>query len=115
MDRGNYSDAWKFVAHHCANGSSKIKGVDFDQSYSTKAHVDYFRINIAIVAIHRLAEQILDVSDALQNTKVSTNEKVCVIPPPYYLYWFKKSYPNVTLNRGDGEWNPGNKTSLRTM
>ena len=25
------SDAWKFVARHCANGSSHIKGIDFDQ------------------------------------------------------------------------------------
>ena len=37
---GECSDAWKFVAHHCANGSSKIKGIDFDQSYSPVAHAD---------------------------------------------------------------------------
>ena len=24
------SDAWKFVSHHCANGSSQIQGIDFD-------------------------------------------------------------------------------------
>ena len=26
------SDAWIFVARHCKNGSSQIKGIDFDQS-----------------------------------------------------------------------------------
>ena len=25
------SEAWKFVARQCANGSSQIKGIDFDQ------------------------------------------------------------------------------------
>ena len=45
-------DAWKFGARHCANGSSKIQGIDFDQSYSTVAHADSFRINIAITYMH---------------------------------------------------------------
>ena len=26
----------------------------------------------------------------------------CVIPPPYYLEWFERSYPNVPLNRDYG-------------
>ena len=29
---GDCSDAWKFVARHCANGDSQIKGIYFDQS-----------------------------------------------------------------------------------
>ena len=33
IKEGDCSDACKFVARHCANGSSKIKGVYFDQSY----------------------------------------------------------------------------------
>ena len=30
------------------------------------------------------------------------HERVCVSTPPYYLDWFKRSYPNVPLNRDDG-------------
>ena len=32
------SDAWKFVAPHCANVSFHIKDIDFDQSYSPVEH-----------------------------------------------------------------------------
>ena len=52
IKEGDCSDAWKFVARHCANGSSQIKGIDFDKSYSPVAHADYFRINIAIASMH---------------------------------------------------------------
>ena len=31
IKEGDCSDAWKFVAHHCENGSSHIKGIDLDQ------------------------------------------------------------------------------------
>ena len=31
IKEGECSDAWKFVARHCANGSSQIKVIDFDQ------------------------------------------------------------------------------------
>ena len=27
---------------------------------------------------------------------------MCVSPSPYYIYWFEKYYPNVTLNRDEG-------------
>ena len=63
---------------------------------------DAFRINIAISYMHRLTARILDVSNSFQNTNVTINERVCVSPPPYYLNWFERSYPNVPLNRDDG-------------
>ena len=31
IEEGDCSYAWKFVARHCENGSSQIKGIDFDQ------------------------------------------------------------------------------------
>ena len=31
IKEGDCSDAWKFVARHCANGISQIKGIDFYQ------------------------------------------------------------------------------------
>ena len=67
VKEGDCSDACKFVARHCSNGSSQIKGIGFDQSYSPVDHADSFRINIAIVDMHRLAARILDVSNAFQN------------------------------------------------
>ena len=66
------------------------------------AHADSFIINIDIASMHRLTASILDVSNELQNTNVSTHEIVCVSPPSYYLDWFEKSYPNIPLNRDDG-------------
>ena len=54
--------------------------------------------NIAIADMHRLASRILYVSNAFQNTNVPIHERVCVVPPPYYLDWFEISYPNFPLN-----------------
>ena len=68
------------------------------------AHADSFIINIAIASIHRLNERILDVSNAFQNTNFPIHEIVCVSPPPYYLEWFERSYPNFPLNRDDGKF-----------
>ena len=65
-------------------------------------HADSFRINISIEYMHRLTAIILDVSNASQNTNVPINERVCVSPPPYYLDFFERYYPNVPLNRYDG-------------
>ena len=75
-----------------------MKGIGFDQSYSPVARADSFRINIAIASMHRLKARILDVSISFQNKKNPINERVCVSPPPYYLDWFERSYPNVPIN-----------------
>ena len=52
--------------------------------------------------MHRLTASILDVSNAFQDTHVTIHERVCVSPPPYYLDWFERSYPNIPLNIEDG-------------
>ena len=83
---------------HCANGISHIQGIYFDHSYSLLAHADSLRINIAISAVHRLTAKILDVINAFQNLNVPIHERVYVSPPPYYLDWFEKPYPNVSLH-----------------
>ena len=90
IKEGDYYGACKFVARHRANMNLQIQGVDFDQSYSPVAHYDSSRINITIVAMHRLFASILDVSNAFQNTNVPIHEIVCVSPLPYYLHWFGK-------------------------
>ena len=62
---GDYYDAWKFVAQNCANGSSQIQGIEFDQDYSILPYSDTFRINIVIESIHILTARVLDVGNAL--------------------------------------------------
>ena len=85
IEKVDCSDAWNFFARHSKNGSSQIKGIDSDQSYSSVAHADSFIINISIADMHILTARILDVSNAFQNKNVPIHEIVCVSPPPYYL------------------------------
>ena len=70
--------------------------------------------------MHIITAKILDVSNAFHNTNVSIHERVCLSPPPYYIYWFEIYYPNVTLNRDYVTFSPqcmnviqGKKTSGR--
>ena len=65
-------------------------------------HADSFIINIAIADMNRLTTSILDLSKEYHNTNVFINEGVYVIPPPYYLDWFEKYHPSVTLNWDEG-------------
>ena len=75
-------------SRHCENGSYKIKVIDFDESYSPLADSDSFRINIAITDMHRLPDMILYAINTFQNTNIPIQERVYVIPPPYYLDYF---------------------------
>ena len=63
------------------------------------SHADSLIINIAIADIHRLTARIFDVSNSLENTNFPIYERVCAIPPLYYMDWFKKYYPNAPLKR----------------
>ena len=66
------------------------------------AHSDSFIIGIAIESMHRLTSRILDVSNVFQNKNVPIHARVYVSPPPYYIDWFERSYPNIPINRDDG-------------
>ena len=109
-------DARKCFARHCANVSSHIQVIDFDQSYSLVAHTYSFRANIYIKDIHRLTDRILDVSNAFQNANFPIHERVCFIPPPYYMDWFKNLTPmllsiEIMLHFSSMyEWNTEKKT-----
>ena len=48
--------------------------------------------------MHRLTVRILEVGNEFQNKTFPICERVCVSPPPYYLYWFEISYPDVIFN-----------------
>ena len=76
--------------------------MDFDLSYSPVVHADSFRIKTDILDMHRLNARILYVSIAFQNKTVFIHERVCVSPPPYYIYWFEISCPNIPLNWDEG-------------
>ena len=52
--------------------------------------------------MHIITATILDVSDSFQNTNLTIHKRLYVSPPPYYLDWFEKYYPNVSLNRDEG-------------
>ena len=54
IKEGDCYDECKVVARHFANGSSQIKGIDFDQSYSPVAHADSLIINIDIADMYSL-------------------------------------------------------------
>ena len=73
IKEGDCYNVWKFVAHHFENGSSHIKGIDFDKSYSPVTHADSLRIKISIATMHRITDRILDVSNSFQNKNVLIN------------------------------------------
>ena len=88
IKKGDCYYARKCVAFYCVNWTYQIQGIDLDQSYSSVAHDDSFRITISIASIHRLTDNILDVINAFQNKNVPIHERVYVITPPNYLHWF---------------------------
>ena len=77
-----------FFSRNFSNGSSQIKGIDFDQYVIPVAHAALFSINISISAMHRLTANILDINNYLQNENVLDHERVFVSQPPYYMEWF---------------------------
>ena len=73
------------VLCHFSNCSSHIQGIYSCQSYILVGHSESFRINIAIVAMRRLADRVWDVSNSFPNTNVPIHDILCVSPTPYYL------------------------------
>ena len=68
------------------------------------AHADFFRINVSVIDMHRLADSILYISNAFHHTNVPIHERVYVSTPPYYIDWFDKYYPNFPLNQDYGQF-----------
>ena len=54
---------------------------------------------MAIADMHRLTTRVLDGINVIKNTNVTINEIFCFSPPPYYVYWFERSYPNIPINQ----------------
>ena len=89
----------KWLAHRSQIHGAAHKGV-FANGLSVNRYLCTYPFTAHI--INRLTARILDVSNEFQNKNVPIHERVCVSPPPYYLDWFERSYPNVPLNRDDG-------------
>ena len=87
IKEGDCSDACKFVARHCENGSSQIQFIYFYPSYSPVTNTESIIINIAIIYMHIINAIIFYVSNAFHNTNVPIHEILCVSPSPYYLDW----------------------------
>ena len=94
-DLGN--DAYDLYSRHCANGSTMIKGLDYKESYAAIAVIDSCRIVIAIASRYGLVIYIIDIKNAFQTTLLHPNERIYLHLPPYYLRWFRETYPNHAL------------------
>eukprot|EP00978_Attheya_sp_CCMP212_P001989 scaffold4105_cov47-Attheya_sp.AAC.2 len=90
------SGMWQFITRHCANGSSMIQGINFQESYSVVALASSVRITIAIS---------IDVNNAFQNTMIPEGQRQHLSLPPYYISWFCRKYPTVTIEEApDGRY-----------
>ena len=94
-DLGN--DTYDLYSRHCANGSTMVKGLDFKESYAAIAVIDSCRIILAIASRYGLIIFVIDIKNAFQTTLLSPHERVYLHLPPYYLKWFKETYPTHHL------------------
>ena len=94
-DLGN--DTYDLYSRHCANGSTMIKGLDYKESYAAIAVIDSCRIVIAIASRYGLTIYVIDIKNAFQTTLLHPSERIYLHLPPYYLRWFKETYPNHPL------------------
>jgi len=90
-------DTYDLYSRHCANGSTMIKGLDYTESYAAIAVIDSCRIVIAIASRYGLVIYIIDIKNAFQTTLLHPNERIYLHLPPFYLQWFRETYPNHKL------------------
>ena len=57
--KGDYSDAWKKFARHCADAIYHIEGICVYQYYGTVERIYSFRINISIADVYRISTRIV--------------------------------------------------------
>jgi hypothetical protein len=88
---------WRFIARHCANGAGMQKGVDYAESYAPVSTACSIHIVVAITAGHNMTIAIADVKNAFQNAMLPVGQQAHLTMPPYYLQWFRRKYPMVTI------------------
>ena len=82
----------------CANRPSMHEGIDFQNSYMPVGHIDSLRMIMCIAASKQLCCNLLDISDAFQNSIIfDPQEHVYLTLPPWYLEWFQCKWPDFKL------------------
>jgi len=94
-DLGN--DTYDLYSRHCANGSTMIKGLDHKETYAAIDVIDSCRIIIALASRYGLTIYVIDIKNAFLTTLLHPNERIYLHLPPYYLRWFKETYPSLPL------------------
>ena len=88
----------------CANGSTQIQGVDYEQSHSPNPLHWSIRLILAISASLHLRLFTIDIDNAFQNTprypEGKTKKAAYITMPPLYLQWLKNRCPHIQI-QGD--------------
>ncbi len=89
---------YDLYARTCADGSIQQEHIDFTDSYSPVASIESIRVLLNIAASSGLLVNILDISNAFQNSIIfDVTERVYMSLPPLYLEWFIHQWPDFPL------------------
>ena len=90
-------DTWDLYSRHHANGSIQTKGIDYNSSYAAIVTADSISTCLAFGASKNMLVFLIDVGNAYQTNMLTTSSRVYLCCPPYYIDWFKFTYPNHYL------------------
>ena len=94
-------DIWDLYFRVCADGSKMIQGIHFLFSHCAVSGNSSLLIMLAICAKCMLTLSVHDIGNAFQGTpREETKETppIYITMPPYYMQWFKKSFPKVKID-----------------
>ena len=90
-------DHYDLYSRHCADGSRMIKGLDNAESYAAFTVIDSLCIGFAIAGQLNLHLYVIDIKNAFQTTLLDPSERLYLYLPPFYLEWFKNTYPHHSI------------------
>ena len=94
----NISDnIYQYCLHHCTNGGTQLKGVDFDQSSSPVPAAPILLLVVAIDTTYHITIDIVHVTNAFHNALKDSFEREIIDCPPHYLSCFKFRLPNIHI------------------
>ena len=94
-------DIWDLYFRVCADGSKMIQGIHFLFSHCAVSGNSSLLILLAVSAKCYLKLTVHDIGNAFQGTprdETKETPPIYITMPPYYLQWFKKSFPKVKLD-----------------
>ena len=95
------ADIWDLYFRVCADGSKMVQGIHFMFSHCSVSGNSSLLILLAISAKCRLVLTIHDIGNAFQGTPREESKEsppIYITMPPYYMQWFKKSFPKVKID-----------------